>query len=636
MRVELEDGTPIELSDQNALGEGGEAWATRFEHASVAYAAKIYKGPDCKDYDGSTEQDRLNREGAKNRLATFASRIKSFPAGLPENVISPRGLLYRRRGKNRKPVGFFMDLVPEPREPLRRYCDATFRQAGVDTNDVIDMLVRLYETKKACHAGGLILGDFNDLNILGLRPYIIDAESGSYGGHQCTTFTQRFVDPLLCDPGKTSLMLVKPHSEDSDLYAWVCMVFQSLFLISPYEGIYKPKDKSKRCVQDARPLFRRTVLDPDSKWPKWVTSLGLTPSVMPDDLMHQIELVLHKDVREFPVKLLENTRWTKCSKCGHGHARRVCPQCSAPGIVRSVMEVKGTVTSERIFKTKGVILAAAYQGGMRWLVHENGVFNREQNRKVLDGELDPRIRYRISGSDTCLAKGNTLITVKPDGKQEKMPIDTYGQLPVYDANGRGRYWVHSGRLLADRHVGAIDVGERPIGQVLRNQTLVWVGEEFGFGFYRASDLSEFFVFDASSGILKDGLAVPPLRGRFVDATCSFSSQCCWFFATYEYGGKTINRCSVIDKNGELLGVTEEDAGGDTWLGSLRGKCAVGNFLFSATDDGIVRVEHSSGMVSVAKSFPDTEPFVDANCHLFPGDKCLHVVTRNEVRKLSIR
>lgn len=635
MKLEMEDGAPVKLHDQDALGEGGEAWVIRFAHASSVYAAKIYKGPDCKDYDGTSHQDRLNREGAKRRLVTFAARIKSFPTGLPVNVISPRGLLYRRRGKRRIPVGFYMDLVPEPREPLRRYCDAQFRQTGINTNDVIDMLVRLYETQMACHTGGLILGDFNDLNILGPQPHIIDAESGSYGGHQCTTFTQRFVDPRLCDPNKSSLMLVKPHSEESDLYAWVCMVFQALFYISPYEGIYKPKDRSKQCTQDARPLFRRTVLDPDAKWPKWVVSLGLTPSVMPDDLMHQIDLVLHKDVREFPIRLLQDTRWIQCTKCGHGHARRVCPQCAAPGIVKSVMEVKGTVTSERIFQTKGVILAATFQDGMRWLVYEDGAFDREQGRTVLRGELDPRVRYRISGQDTCLAKGNILITIKPDGKQERMPVDTYGQLPVYDANGRGRYWVHVGRLLADERVGAIDAGQRAIGQVLRNQTLIWVGEEFGFGFYRASDLSEFFVFDAAKGILKDGLAVPPLRGQLIDTTCSFSSQRCWFFATYEQGGKTINRCSVLDRNGGVLGTVEEDAGSDTWLGTLRGKCAVGHFLFSTTDDGIVRIECDAGRILVTRSFPDTEPFVDANCHLFPGDQCLHVVTKNEIRKLSI-
>jgi len=636
MKVEMENGAPVELDDSNALGEGGEAWVFLFKQGSSTYAAKIYKGPECKDYEGASDQDRLNREGAKRRLVTFADRIKRFPTGLPSNVISPRGLLYKRlrRGK-RGPAGFFMDLVPEPRESFRRYCDANFRQAGIDTNDVLNMLVNLYETAKACHAGGLILGDFNDLNILGLRPYIIDAESGSYSGHQCSTFTQRFVDPCLCDPNKSNMMLVKPHTEESDLYAWVCMVFQALFFISPYEGIYRPKDKSKRCPQDARPLYRRTILDPDAKWPKWVVSLGLTPNVIPDDLMHQIELVLHKDVRDFPIKLLKDIRWTQCTQCGHGHARRICPQCAVPGIIKSVTEIKGTVMSERIFQTKGVILAAAYQRGMHWLVYENGAFSREQNRTVLRGQLDPRVRYRISGEDTCLAKGNTLITIRPDGKQEKMPVDTYGQLSVYDANGRGRYWVQVGRLLADKKLGVIDAGQRTIGQVLRNQTLIWVGEDFGFGFYRAAALSEFFVFDATDGILKDSLAVPPLRGQLIDTTCSFSSQRCWFFATYEHGGRIINRCSVLDKNGEVLGTVEEDAGNDSWLGTLRGKCAVGYFLFSATDKGIVRVECESGRISVTRSFPDTEPFVDANCHLFPGDQCLHVVTKNEIRKLSI-
>lgn len=634
MKLELEGGTSINLRDQDVLGEGGEAWVYRFELGGQGQAAKIYKGPDCADYEGDTEQDRLNRTGAAHRLATFADRIKQFPTGLPDNVLSPGGLLYRRRGRKRTPAGFHMDLVPPPRETLRRYCDAQFRQAGVDTNDVLDALIRLYETKVACHVGGLILGDFNDLNVLGLKPYIIDAESGSYGAHVCTTFTQRFVDPLLCDPSKSSLMLVRPHTAESDLYAWVCMVFQALFYISPYEGIYRPKDRARRCSQDARPLFRRTVLDPETKWPKWVTSLGLTPDVLPDDLMHQFELVLHKDIREFPLRLLQNTRWTQCTQCGHGHARRACPQCAAPGIVKSVTEVKGAVTSERIFRTRGVILAAAFQNGMRWLVHEDGALKREQDKLVIRGELDPHVRYRINGDNTCLARKGKLVVLKPDNTKEIVAVDSLGELPVYDANTRYRFWIQTGRLLSNKLIGGFQ-GERFIGEVLRNQTLIWVGDKFGFGFYRAANLNEFFVFDTEQGMLKDGLAVPPVRGQLVDVTCSFSSQYCWFFVSYERGGKTVNRCTALTKTGHVLDTVEEDAGSDTWLGTLRGKCAVGRSLLSATDEGVVRIECDASGIAVATSFPDTEPFVDANCHLFPGDQCLHVVTRNEIRKLCI-
>ena len=639
MKLKTDKGQLVEIADRNSIGEGGEAWAYWFELESTKYAAKIYKGPDCADYHGDSPQDKLNREGAARRLEEFPDYLAMFPKGLPKNVGQPLGLL-RESKKNGKPRGFYMNLVPEPRETVRMLCDVNFRQGGYDTNTGIDMLVNLYKLMQACHTnprGKLILGDFNDLNILGSVPWIIDAESGSYGSKQCTTFTQRFVDPLKCDPKQTSMMLCKPHDENSDIYAWVCMVFQTLFYISPYEGIYKPKDKSKKCSQDARPLQRATVMVEGAKWPKWVINLGLTPDVMPDDLMEQFDRYFHKDYRgDFPVEMLQRMRWTICTNCGSGHGRTACPKCATPGIVRSVTEVKGTVTSERVFKTKGIILLANYHRDMKWLVYEKNELKRETGQVILKGKLDPRIRYRIMGDSTCLAKRNTLLTFQDDGSRDQKPIDTLGEVPMYDTNHNKRFWLYGGRLLADNaKIAGFDGGERTIGQVLHNQTIIWVGEEFGFGFYRASQLSEFFVFNVDDGVLKDGLQVSPIKGRLVDATCSFSSNRCWFFTSYEIGGKTINRCIILDKNGNVLGMVEEDSGSDTWLGSgLRGVCAVGNLLFKATDDGLVRVQCDSGLFTMT-NFPDTEPFVDASCQLFPGDQCLHVVIKNEIHRIRM-
>lgn len=644
----IADGGPIDnhavdIVDQHSIGEGGEAWAYWFEDG-IKYAAKIYKGPDCADYQGDDPQDKLNRDGAAHRLEVFPQNLAMFPKGLPENVGQPLGLL--RSKKKGKARGFYMGLVPEPRETVRALCDVDFRQGGYDTNTGLDMLVNLYKLMKACHTnskGKLILGDFNDLNVLGPAPWVIDAESGSYGTKQCTTFTQRFADPLKCAKTKpdgspaTSLMLAKPHDENSDIYAWVCMVFQTLFLISQYEGVWKPKDKSKKCAQDARPLHRATVMVDGAKWPKWVINLGLTPDVMPDDLMEQFDRYFHKDFRgEFPLDVLQRMRWTTCTNCGNGHGRATCPKCATPGIVRSVTEVKGTVTAERIYKTKGVIILAAYhRGDMKWLVYENDHLKRETDQVILKGKLDPRLRYRLMGDSTCLAKGGQLITFQANGAKDQKPIDKLGEVPMFDTNSNKRFWLHTGRLLADKKVAGLDMGERVVGQVLRNQTIFWAGEEFGFGFYRASQLSEFFVFDTDDGILKDGLTVPPIKGQLVDATCSFSSNRCWFFSSFEIGGKTTNRCTILDKTGNVLGTIEEDAGSDTWLGSgLRGVCAVGIFLFKATDDGLVRVQYNSGLFETA-SFPDTEPFVDAGCQLFPGNQCLHVVTRNEIHKIRM-
>lgn len=620
------DGIQCIFDDTDLIGEGGEAWVYkgRLKNDPAEFAFKIYKGPDAQDYQGDTPQDKLNREGAKLRLSSYGTKLKAFPKNVPHNVGTPLGLVYSRKQFR----GFYTNLIPEPRETLRKYSDATFRLAGVDTNDIIKMLLNLYTTVKQCHAAGLILGDFNDLNVLGLKPYVIDAESGSFDTYKCQTYTQRFVDPLLCDRAATSMVLVKPHTASSDIYAFNLMVFQLLLLVSPYDGKYKPQDKLDWCPQDARPLHRKSILLPSVTYPKWAIKLGYTPDVLPDDLMHHFDQVLHKDYRgEFPIHLLQGMRWKRCKNCGVEHARSVCPKCATASIEK-VTKV-GVVTSKTLFSTKGAILHADFQNGrMLYVYYDGDKIKRESGHTLADGPPDPRLRYRVSRDNTYIAKGNTLLAFDGLHPQRKS-IDTYGSLPMFDTNDSGMFWISGGRLLTN--VGTGTHSERFIGNVLKNQTIFWCGSDFGFGFYRASELNEFFVFQTASGHLQDGLKVPPIKGKLLDATCEFSSSLCWFFVSYDLNGVTNNRCVVLDKHGTVLGVAENEE----WFESLRGKAAVGNYLFATTDEGIVRVECTGGTVAVTRTFPDSEPFVDSNCQLFPGSNCLHVVTKNEIRSLQM-
>lgn len=621
-----ESGEKCILNDTDLIGEGGEAWVYKGVLGGKPRACKIYKGPDAADYAGDTPQDKLNREGAKRRLESYAAKLREFPKGLPDNVGTPLGLLF----SNKKFRGFYTGLIPEPRETLFRLSEADFRLAGVDTNTILAMLIKLHHTVVQSHKAGLIFGDFNDRNVLGFLPYVIDAESGSYGKYVCTTYTQKFVDPLLCDSKATSMQLVQPHNASSDIYAYTMMVFQLLLLVSPYDGKYKPQSKADWCPHDARPLHRKTILNKETVYPKWAVKLGYTPDILPDDLMQHFVRVLHEDFRgEFPIDILRAMRWTKCIKCGVQHARHACPNCAT--VEPRVVTKTGVVTSEVIFKTTGIILAADYQNGkMRYVYHDGVAIKREDGRVLIEGPLDPRLRIRINGDYTCVAKGDTLITFKTDRSQERLVVDKYGSLPMFDANAVRRYWINSGRLLTHDDVSGV-AKERFIGNVLTNQTLFWCGDTFGFGFYRASQLNEFFVFDTHAMSLRDGLQIPPIKGRLLDAVCEFSTSWCWFMTSFEVNGVTTNRCVVLDKHGTVLGMVENEP----WLESLRGKVAMGNYLFAATDEGIVRVECNNGTVSVTRTFPDTEPYVDENCQLFSGNKCLHVVTSNEIRSLTM-
>jgi len=370
------------------------------------------------------------------------------------------------------------------------------------------------------------------------------------------------------------------------------------------------------------------------KYPK--DTIAFHFGILPDDLIQQLFGTFKKDERgEFPIRLLESLRWTRCVVCGLEHARAKCPSCdkAAPAAIKEVTVVRGTVKATRIFQTRGSIIFAACQDRkLCWLYHENGQYKREDGSVVLKGNLSPQLRYRLQKDTTLIGSRKGVVVISPGTpglRTEKVSADCYGTLPVFDANDRHYYWVQSGRILRDECLSP-----KYIGDVLANQTLFWVGPSFGFGFYRAGNLSVAFVFDAEQQGINDSIKLPPLRGQLVDSTCFFTKDCCWFLVSTQERGKTINRCFVIQSNGEVRAAAEAEAGDGSWLSQLRGKCALGRFLFVATDSGIIRVEISGDTIVKTGEFPDTEPFVSSGSHLFPG-KGIYVVDRNEIKLLQI-
>jgi hypothetical protein len=129
--------------------------------------------------------------------------------------------------------------------------------------------------------------------------------------------------------------------------------------------------------------------------------------------------------------------------------------------------------------------------------------------------------------------------------------------------------------------------------------------------------------------------LPPIRGHLLDSTCLFGKGRAWFFVATRDEGRTLHQCALIRPDGSVEAVAQAEAGDNSWLGQLRGKCAAGDFLLAATDDGILRIEASGGQISVTKEFPDTEPFVDARRHLLPGPRGLYVVGPHDIQLLKI-
>lgn len=615
-------GKRVRYDNTNAIGKGGEADIFDIGGGEVL---KLFKQPDHPDL----ALDPAAQAAAAQRIAVHQKKLPELIkllGQLPPSVVLPQALAMNRSGDV---IGYTMPFLSST-EVLMRFSQRNFRQ-GVSTDTAIALLRDLHGVVGAVHKAQVVIGDFNDLNVLvdGQKVNLIDADSMQFGSFACMTYTQTFVDPRNCDPNRDAPVLIKHHSFDSDWYAFAIMVMQTLLFVGPYGGV------AKGVLHNKRPLLRLTVFDPSVRYPKPAIPLGM----LPDDLLHHLQQVFMKDQRGvFPGVLLDRLRWTKCAACGTEHGRALCPSCSAvaPGAVKEVTKVTGKVTATRIFPTGAqgsnvrVLRADVDRGKIIYLYLENGKLRREGGIDL--GSLshpDPHSRFRLRADETIMGVGTTVLRMRHARPVERLNVDP-GPVPMFDANASHIFWAENGRLFRDKNIGS----ER-VGDVLRGQTLFWVGPTFGLGLYRAGSLNVAFVFTAAGQSLNDAVKLAPITGLLVDASCVFTKERAWFFTTSQEGAWTINRCTVIRANGDVEATAEADYGHGSWLGKIRGAAATGGVLLMPTDDGVVQVKPENGQIVEAKRFSDTEPFVDSDSKLLVGADGLYVVTPKDITRLVI-
>jgi hypothetical protein len=619
------DGVAVDLNTSDVLGKGGEADIYKLPNSRVA---KLYKPPNHPDYLGLP----VEQQGAKARIIEQQFKLLDFPNNLPSNVVKPEKLIRSGVTNNSKIVGYVMSNIVGAEE-LKRYSDKSFRMAGIDPNDVIDLFRNIHKLVDNIHLVNTVIGDFSDLNVLvksNVNPYLIDADSMQYGNYLCKTFTNRFADPLKCGFNSSGdIVLTSPHDENSDWFAYAVMLMQCILYVDPYGGIYRPSDKTKRTAHSHRPMRKITVFDHEVIYPK----PAIPYKFLPDELVSKFIKIFSEDERGvFPYKLLEDLRWTTCIKCGTEHANNICPNCllGPQTKPKEVVVIRGEVTATRIFKSDGIILHAVMEDKIRWLEHVDNKFIRENRDIVSVGSTRPNMRYRLTQNKTVMALNESMIVLS-DESPLKYQLDKFGSYPIIDANSKNYYWMQNGALYKN---GPLNSKEY-IGSVLSDHTVFWVGETFGLGFYRAGEINVGFVFGNKSKSLKDDVKLNLGSGQMVDATCYFSSTLAWLLTCTNEAGKLINRCQVVDSKGSIVAIHETEAGSDNWLGNLRAKTAAGNLMFAATDEGICRVEINGKALEVTRKFPDTESFVDSSCRLLIGSDGLYVVTDKEITRLRI-
>lgn len=634
-------GKPVSLQAAQAIGTGGEADVYSI---GGGLALKLYKSPDHPDLQSANPRERAALQmAARERFDTAQRKLRVFPHNLPQSVLGPLELAYEGPGSGACIIGYTMPYL-EGADLLYRYGQRKFRedalQTGLTHERVRDVLLNLHGTVGALHSAGVVIGDFNDLNVL-VRDgtaYMVDADSFQYGGFLCRTFQYRFVDPLICDSRLDHLELYKPHTEDSDWYAYSVMVLQCLLYVDPYAGLYKPKAHAQtKLLESARPLHRVTVFSPEVQYPR----PAIPYMVLPDDLIQYFRETFERDRRgEFPAELLRDLRWARCVHCGAGHARTTCPWCQPLTGIQippvPVETVRDNVTATLVFRTQGRIVVATVQDGrLAWLCEQNGALLREDGTTVLRGSLAGGMRVRLSGSATHIAQGTNLASLKPGEPPERRLVETArgvgaSVIPAFAANSTHIYWIQSGRLYRDSALGPYAIGE-----VLPRMTRIWAGEQFGLGYYRAGSLEGVLLFDAERAGLNDRVDLGLPAGQMLDATCVFGTHCCWFLAAIKEPKAVTNHCVLLARDGRVLGRHSGFEDDSSWLGSIRGKCGVGSSLLCATDDGVVRVEEVGGSLAQTRLFPGTAPYADSATQLLAGRSGLYAVTDCTIHLLRL-
>ncbi len=621
-------GKRLRLDPSRSLGKGGEA---EVFDIGKGKALKLFKLPDHPDFSGLPMEQRL----AEERLRVHQSKLHAFPAGLPSEVVVPEETVTDKSGN--LVVGYVMNCVRWA-EPLLRYSEAAYRKHGVSQGAVLRLFYQLHACLLGIHKAGVVVGDFNDLNVLvsQSQAWMIDADSYQFGSYLCGLFTDRFVDPMLCDPCTNSPVLTAPYTSDADWYAFNVLLMQSLLLVGPYGGIYKPKDPAARVPHCARPLHRITVFHPEVQYPKPAHPLA----ILPDDVLHHFCCVFERDLRSvFPERFLTALQFRTCDRCGVEHARARCPVCYPVTLqsARQTIRVHETVSCALVFQTRGTIVWACEDDGrLRVLAYESGQFRRESGTVVAEGVWDPFMRFRIKGDETAVGSKGQVCLGASSSSEFAVPVDANDADLCFDTNGRHLYWVQDGVLYRDEK-GVVGSDRMPmrIGDVLANQTRIWVGPAFGLGFYRASDLCVALVFDAERRGVFDSIRLPDLRGHLTASTCVLDGTRAWFFVALRKDGRICHVCVVISRTGVVEAVAEAQAGDGSWLGTLQGKCATHGMLLSATDAGLSRIEVDHGQLRETRAFSECECYVDSGCELLAGRDCLYVVHAKSVHSLKL-
>jgi serine/threonine protein kinase len=582
-------GQTIELDASKMLGGGGEA--NILKYGKLAF--KIYHDP----------------------TAERAAKLVEFLArkfGLPQNVMAPLDTITNTRGKV---VGFAMSVAEKCKDLINVFDTGYRRQRQIDSNDVLKMFLDIRTTVQLIHDNKLVIGDFNDLNLLfgdTLNVVFIDVDSYQFDKYPCIVGTDSYIDPVLYGVDLSK----KPYfTKETDSYSFAVMLFRALYFVHPYGGVHKKFKTLFSRAQNKVWAFEKDVVYP---------KIGLHPETVDDSLLSYFSRVFCKGERvDLPVQTLQMMQgsFVECKTCGaqFSRTRSKCPQCQKAPPIQAIdlssILVKKQIGSEKceatcLFETTGIILFAKVVDTEIVIVSFDGKqtvcstirSDGYKHEVVLWQGLSKHFSYDYF-QPHCLvvADGEDLMLFRVDSDKLKPITKTSTTLfasgSAFSCSNNKLYRLTSTMMMSASLLSNEQLLEQNVTAAMADQTWMDVGQNgFGLGLYRVFRDYMFFVFSSKG---KYDVNLKQLEGQLIDLDVRVSVKTLLLLRKNLHHGRTYSHWHIISDEGEVLETKSEESISSDLLKNIHGKELVGSSIVHSTDAGVTIEKHGDISLKVS-------------------------------------
>ena len=628
------------LKQSNVLGAGGQATVIK----SNPYAIKIYH-PHMLDSQ------------IEKRLKTFLAKKFTIPSG----VFAP---LHIARNTLDKTVGFAMNIAPSGLFPAANFSARSFRNANkrYDLAYITDIFISLIDICETLHKQGIIIGDFNDLNVLvgNRRGYLIDVDSFQFDTFPCPVATENYLVPDLYEKDLGSKPWFKP---EYDYYSLLTMLVKSLTRVHPYGGNHKKYRTLMR-----RAIAKVIATDDGVNYPK----MGLNFDILGDSILEAVHR-MHKNGERYTLDkdiLVEyKDSLLHCTSCKmqFPSERNNCPNCSTKNtqqIQRKVTVSKSsnqTINKEELIVTDGNIIwhkigwnniyAIAIEGGKYFLYQKPG--KGSVVKKYLFDTKNQSPKFDLFNRN--------YLTVSQDiGSNELLILDISGPAPkgvakrtcstfhgerIFTCVGDKLIRVDGGNLYSGEFSNGMYV-EKHLCHVAEGQTwiLPHTSSKYFFMLERFFNVVEYSICEAENAIIKNNIKIPNLdKGESLyDIDGVFSSNHMVLMMKTQKNNKSYAHVNICEcSTGSLESrYSVESLSSDTYR-RIHGKAFVktkneNSILLHPTDDGIVQEIIANQRTKQNTLMTASEPFVSEEDFLTPFQHGILVATSKTIDLLTIQ